>query len=97
MANLTDEERVLVGLRILQEICSHVDVDCTSAEVRGEVLTAAVAADQWLTDNQASFNNALPEPFRTWATPKQKASVLHHIMLERFNLETDEVIPEGQE
>lgn len=97
MANLTDEQRVLVGLRILQQICEHPDVDCTSATTRNEVLSAASAADQWLTDNQASYNAALPQPFRTWATPRQKAAVLHHIMLQRFNLETDEIIPEGQE
>jgi len=37
---------------------------------------AVNAADDWADANQASYNAALPEPFATWATPRQKAALL---------------------
>jgi hypothetical protein len=87
MVALTDEQRIIVGLDILKQMCQEEDVDCTQVTVRDAVLAAASAADQWTDDNQVSYNTALPEPFRTWATPRQKAQVLAYVLLHRFNLD----------
>jgi hypothetical protein len=44
-------------------------------------LSAAVdAAAQWVDDNRASFNNALPAGFRTKATNLQKAFLLFSVV-----------------
>lgn len=50
---------------------------------RADVQAAVAAADQWCTDNAASFNLALPQPFRGQATNAQKAAVLAFVALRR--------------
>lgn len=48
-------------------------------------LRAAVAAvDAWATANAASFNAALPEPFKSGATATQKAALLSFVLDRRF-------------
>lgn len=48
-------------------------------------LRAAVAAvDAWATANSASFNSALPEPFKSAATATQKAALLAYVITRRF-------------
>lgn len=48
-------------------------------------LRAAVAAvDAWATANAASFNTALPEPFKSAATATQKAALLAYVITRRF-------------
>jgi hypothetical protein len=47
-------------------------------------LSAAVAAiDDWIDANQASFNQALPTPFKTGATNTQKALVFGYVLWRR--------------
>lgn len=92
MATLTSEQRIIVGLEILQVMCKSEDVDCTQATVRDAVLAAAAAADDWAEEAKGDaapttgYNGALPEPFRSWATAQQKAQVLTYVLLHRFNL-----------
>jgi hypothetical protein len=45
---------------------------------------AVVAADNWATANAASFNAALPEPFKSTATAGQKAELLAFVALKRW-------------
>lgn len=51
---------------------------------RPDVQAAIAAADQWCTDNAASFNSALPVNFRTKATTAQKAALLASVALRRY-------------
>lgn len=61
----------------LREACSF-----TKAE-----LSAAVdATDQWIEDNSASFNTALPLAFRTKATALQKTILFCKVALRRAGL-----------
>ncbi|MFD9949826.1 hypothetical protein ACFWYW_55845 [Nonomuraea sp. NPDC059023] len=47
-------------------------------------LAAAVAAiDQWIEDNQASFNSFLPQPYRSLATTTQKADLFCEVLMRR--------------
>lgn len=48
-------------------------------------LAAAVAAvDTWATANAASFNTALPDPFKSNATAAQKSALLAYVILRRY-------------
>lgn len=48
-------------------------------------LAAAVAAvDAWMTANAASFNAALPDPFKSTASQAQKAQLLALVALKRY-------------
>jgi len=49
-----------------------------------DLSAAADAADDWCTTNAASYNTALPEPFKSTATPAQKAALLAYVALARF-------------
>ena len=65
-----DRQRVATGLmRYWSHIWESLAVD------KAELLAAVVATDTWIEDNQASYNTALPEAFRTNATAIQKTMV----------------------
>lgn len=50
-------------------------------------LDAAIAAvDQWVEDNAASFNTALPPAARTGLTAQQKTELLYRVALARFGV-----------
>jgi hypothetical protein len=51
---------------------------------KGELLEAVGAVDDWIDDNQASFNQALPTPFRTGATTVQKAWLFAFVLMRRI-------------
>lgn len=50
---------------------------------RPDLQAAISAADTWATNNSASFNQALPEPFKSTATAAQKAALLAYVCLRR--------------
>lgn len=52
-------------------------------QVRADIQAAAIAADAWASANAASYNTALPVPFRTAATAAQKSDLLSDIMRKR--------------
>lgn len=52
-----------------------------------ELRAAVDATDQWISDNQASFNSALPEPSRSNLTQKQKVRLFLEVAQRRFNVE----------
>ena len=51
---------------------------------RSQLKAAVDAADQWVEDNQTSFNTALPIPFRTNATLTQKVILLAYVLWRRI-------------
>lgn len=74
-----DRTRLAVGfmrdLSILQESCGF---------TKAQLLAAVAACDQWVEDNTASFNAALPAGFRTTATTEQKAALLAYVLWRRI-------------
>lgn len=56
----------------------------TCAFTKPELVAAIDATDQWVEDNTASFNSALPVAFRTSATAAQKAAVLAYVLWRRI-------------
>ena len=84
MAILSDEERAEVRHKYSLEFSQRREgLALTKAEIR----EAVNATDQWVEDNKASFNSALPEPFKTTATSKQKSELLTYIVKKRWELE----------
>jgi hypothetical protein len=51
---------------------------------KADLRAAITAIDDWATANSASFNTALPEPFKTQATATQKAALFAFVVLRRF-------------
>lgn len=43
---------------------------------KADLKAAVQAVDSWATANATSYNNALPEPFKSQATVNQKAALL---------------------
>ena len=50
------------------------------------VRAAADATNTWIDDNQASFNAALPEPFKSTATLEQKTLLFCYVAMKRAGL-----------
>lgn len=69
----------------------HADYMRTESGVFGVITKAQLraaldAADQWASDNAASFNAELPQPARTVLTAAQKARLLAWVILKRWNV-----------
>lgn len=60
------------------------EVTGSCAFTKPDVPPAVAATDQWVEDNIASFNSALPTAFRTTATAAQKAELLMMILMRRM-------------
>lgn len=83
MAVLTDQQRKDARHDYWEEL-SRLREALAIDVVDGKATIDAV--DQWISDNQASYNSALPLPFRTAATASQKARLLSLVMAFRFKL-----------
>jgi hypothetical protein len=88
MATMDATDRAQAWINIMKTLSSEVDVG--DSAVRAAILAAVEDADDWVDTNQSSYNAALPDPFATWATPRQKAALLTFVLHERFNAGTDE-------
>ena len=81
MAILSDNDRIAAWANFMQRASNeHLPVSITKAELRA----AVDAADQWVSDNQASFNSALPLPARSNLTASQKALILSFVLQKRY-------------
>lgn len=77
----------LVSSQVVQTIRDMVSSTTAPFNLsRADVTAAITAADAWATANSASYNAALPDPFRTSATAAQKALLLAFICLRRAGL-----------
>lgn len=56
------------------------------AVVKADIQAAIAATDDWAVANAASFNSALPLPFRTVATAAQKARLLMYVIRRRYEV-----------
>lgn len=84
MAVLTDTQRQQVTDKFMQD---QSEVRVVLAVVTAADLRAAAnATDQWIEDNQASFNTALPTAARNNLTLTQKTLLFCFIALKRAGL-----------
>lgn len=58
----------------------------TIALTKPELRAAVDAVDQWIEDNQASFNAALPAAARAGLTTKQKVKLFFYVAQKRFKV-----------
>lgn len=59
------------------------DATVPRAFQKPDLRAAAAAADAWATTAAASFNAALPDPFKSNASAAQKAALLAYVCLKR--------------
>jgi len=83
MATMTDADRYNAWEQYMRET-DHSETfgGFTKADLRA----ALDAVDQWVSDNSASYNAALPKPCRTALTTQQKARLLLYVAQKRFNV-----------
>lgn len=85
MALLTDAERREAWAELMQELSAN--PDSSPAQVLKPDLRAAIdATDTWIDGNTASFNSALPLPFRTAANVRQKVRLFVFVLRKRFEV-----------
>jgi hypothetical protein len=56
----------------------------TTSFTKADLLAAVAATDDWIEANLASFNQALPQPFRAAATTEQKAEIFAYVLWRRI-------------
>ena len=84
MAILTNADRAELKSLFAQKASSVWEI----IPVNKSDLRAAVdAIDQWVEDNQAGFNSAIPLPARTALTAKQKVQLLFYVVRKRWEVE----------
>lgn len=77
MAVLPDVDRNRIWRWFMRQNLEGLGV--TKADLRA----AVDAADSWCENNTTSFNTALPQPFRSAATPTQKTLLLCYVAMRR--------------
>lgn len=82
MAILTDNDRAEVWREIQQQLSN--EREPLGSLTKTHLRDAVNAIDQWVSDNAASFNAAIPQPARGVLTASQKARLLAAIVLKRF-------------
>lgn len=87
MAIMSDPDRVAVHKEMMADL-SRDRTTVPSAIKKADIRAAVDAADQWASDNAASFNTALPVAFRNNATAAQKAMLLEYVIRKRYILGT---------
>jgi len=75
MALLTNEDRRELWAKFMRDSSKVQELlDISKPELRA----AVDATDQWIEENQSSYNSALPLPARTALTQKQKVRQERH-------------------
>lgn len=83
MAQLTDSERQQLFNQFTSEASSIWEqLPLVKADLRATV----DAIDDWVENNVASFNLAIPEPARTALTTKQKIKLLFMVIKRRWEV-----------
>lgn len=81
MAIMDAAGRKAAFLDFLAEIRKRDDVFNVS---KADVQAAVDAIDQWVSDNAASYNLAIPQPARNTLTSAQKAAILMLVLQRRY-------------
>jgi hypothetical protein len=78
---LTAEQKTRIVKKFIR--LSYIAPNQTANANKDDLLAAIDAVDLWTDDNQASYNAALPAPFKTVATSGQKVSLLSLVTEEK--------------
>lgn len=82
MAVMTDPQRAECNAEFMREI-SDARQACNGL-TKADILAAVNALDQYLSDNAAAINSALPLPFRTSASTALKARLMKAVITKRY-------------
>lgn len=78
--------------RVMAQLMRQVEFGTLGAVSKPDLRAAVDATDSWIDANAASFNTALPQPFRGEATAAQKTFLLCYVAMRRagkFRAEED--------
>jgi hypothetical protein len=81
MAVLPDADRIEIWREMMSDLSSRREA---TPFLKDELKAAVDAVDQWVSDNQASYNAALPEPFKSAASAAQKALLMQYVVERRY-------------
>lgn len=82
MAILTDQDRIAVWKEFQGDLSNAREP--LGAITKTELRAAVDAIDQWVSDNAAAMNTAIPQPARGILTAPQKARLLAAIVRRRY-------------
>ena len=85
MALLTDQDRKDLWGKFMS-IVSGIPEEIKHGMTKHELREAVNTTDQWIEDNQAAFNQALPEPARSVLTGKQKVRLFMMIATQKYEV-----------
>ena len=80
MAALPEQDRAETWAELMRS------ADCPGGVTKPQLRAALDAPDDWADANAASFNAALPQPFRGTATARQKAALLMYVISRRHKV-----------
>jgi hypothetical protein len=87
MAILSEAERYAIWGEFMSDASAKSPPELIGGTMNKHDLRDVVdAIDQWIEDNQASFNQALPEPGRSQLTTKQKVRLFMFIARRRYEV-----------
>jgi len=86
MALLTDEDRRVIWAKFMSDIGCRQERIGSGTMNKHELRDVVNAIDQWIDDNMASFNSALPEPGRTELSTKQKVELFMAVVKRRWEV-----------
>jgi hypothetical protein len=81
MAVLSNADRAAV-----HALWMHANTDVTGAMTKAELRLAVNAIDDWVDQNAASLNSAIPQPARGALSARQKAWLLSFVVRKRFDI-----------
>lgn len=80
---LTEKQRAVVNRKWTDQVCKD---RRRLYGLKGQKRSVVDAIDDWIEANQPSFNQALPQPFRSNATAKEKAEALVFVVNQRWEV-----------
>ncbi len=84
MAILTEEEERVIANWFVKR--AYKALAKTADLTADDVLAAIQPTEDWINDNQASFNAALPTAFRTTATAEEKTLLFSYVAMRQVGL-----------
>lgn len=85
MAVMNAADREVARKRFLEEIANiPAGVEKQLGITKAELVAAVNATDQWISDNAAAFNLALPQPARGALTAAQKTKIFCFVAWQRY-------------
>lgn len=82
MAVLSDAKRAECNAELMREVSQQ--SESFGALTKADLLAAVNAIDQFLHDNAATINTAIPQPARGALTTAQKSRLMRLVMRKRF-------------